>query len=157
MTTAFKQLFEAIKERAAKHGDQVKVNFVKQCLKRVNPKVMTIMNISHDNEWKFIPRPDDAPERGASNEAEFIASVKDRYYKQWLERVDKGEFDGKKRPDMHIGEDAPEDEEVDMAALARAEKEKAKEQAPVAIVNEEQEKEEDEKEEKKQELSLIHI
>lgn len=149
MTPAFKQLFEAIKERAKKHGDQIKVNFVKQCLKRVNPKVMTIMNIANDNEWKFIPKPDDAPERGASNETEFIASIKDRYYNQWLERVNNGEFDGKKRPDMHIGDDAPdEDEEVDMAALARAEKEKAQkvaeaEKTPVAIVNEPKEEEDD--------------
>ena len=152
MTPSFKQLFEAIKERAKNHGDQIKVNFVKQCLKRVNPKVMTIMNIANDNEWKFIPKPDDAPDRGASDEAEFIASVKDRYYKQWLERVKKGEFDGKKRPDMHIGDDAPdedESEEVDMAALARAEKEKAQkiaeaEKTPVAIINEPEEDEEDE-------------
>ena len=148
MTDAFKALFEAIKERAAKHGEQVKVNFVKNCLKRVNPKVMTIMNIANDTEWKFLPKPDDAPERGDSGEAEFIATTKDRYYKQWLERVNKGEFDGKKRPDMHIGEDAPEDEpeEVDMAALARAEKEKAEkiaeaEKTPVAIVNEPKEEE----------------
>jgi hypothetical protein len=146
MTDAFKALFEAIKERAEKHGDQIKVNFVKQCLKRVNPKVMTIMNIANDNEWKFLPKPDDAPERGDSGEAEFIAATKDRYYKQWLERVKNGEFDAKKRPDMHIGEDAPDEdetEEVDMAALARAEKEKAEkvaeaEKTPVAIVNEEE-------------------
>lgn len=154
MTPSFKQLFEAIKERAKNHGDQIKVNFVKQCLKRVNPKVMTIMNIANDNEWKFIPKPDDAPDRGASNEAEFIASTKDRYYKQWLERVKKGEFDGKNRPDMHIGDDAPdedESEEVDMAALARAEKEKAQkiaeaEKTPVAIINEPEEEEEEEEE-----------
>ena len=152
MTPSFKQLFEAIKERAKNHGDQIKVNFVKQCLKRVNPKVMTIMNIANDNEWKFIPKPDDAPDRGASNEAEFIAATKDRYYKQWLERVKKGEFDGKNRPDMHIGDDAPdedESEEVDMAALARAEKEKAQkiaeaEKTPVAIINEPEEEEEEE-------------
>lgn len=150
MTDAFKALFEAIKERAEKHGEQVKVNFVKNCLKRVNPKVMTIMNIANDTEWKFLPKPDDAPERGDSGEAEFIATTKDRYYKQWLERVNKGEFDGKKRPDMHIGEDAPEDktEEVDMAALARAQKEQAQkvaeaEKTPVAIVNEPKEEEED--------------
>src|SRR5210317_2057921 len=147
-TAAFVDLYEALKERAAKHGDEVKVNFVRNCLKRVNPKIMTIMNVANDNEWSFLPKPDDAPDKGASDEDSFIAQTKDRYYKQWLERVNKGEFD-KKRPDMHIGEDAPrEEEEVDMVALARAEKEKAQkiaaaEQAPVSIVNEPKEEEED--------------
>ena len=139
MTQAFKDIIDATKERASEHGEEVKVNFVKKCLQRVNPKVMTIMNIANDTEWKFIPRPDDAPDKGSDEEAEFIKEVKDRYYKQWLERVNKGEFD-KKRPDMHIGKDAPEEdatEEVDMAALARAEKEKAKKDAePVAVINE---------------------
>ena len=139
MTEAFKQLIDATKERASKHGDQVKVNFVKQCLQRVNPKVMTVMNIANDTEWKFLPRPDDAPEKGSPEEKEFIARTKDRYYKQWVERIEKGEFDGK-RPAMHIGEDAPEEdktEEVDMAALARAEKEKAKKASePVTMVDE---------------------
>lgn len=139
MTQAFKDIIDALKERASEHGEEVKVNFVKKCLQRVNPKVMTIMNIANDTEWKFIPRPDDAPEKGSDEETVFIKEVKDRYYKQWLERVNKGEFD-KKRPDMHIGEDAPEEdasEEVDMAALARAEKEKAKKKAtPVAVINE---------------------
>lgn len=139
MTQAFKDIIEALKERASEHGEEVKVNFVKKCLQRVNPKVMTIMNIANDTEWKFMPRPDDAPEKGTDEESEFIRSIKDRYYKQWLERVNKGEFD-KKRPDMHIGSDAPEEdksEEVDMAALARAEKEKAKKDTtPVAVINE---------------------
>lgn len=138
MTQAFKDIIEALKERASEHGEEVKVNFVKKCLQRVNPKVMTIMNIANDTEWKFIPRPNDAPEKGSDEEAVFIKEVKDRYYKQWLERVNKGEFD-KKRPDMHIGEDAPEEksEEVDMAALARAEKEKLKKASePVTMVNE---------------------
>ena len=135
MTQAFKDIIEALKERASKHGEEVKVNFVKKCLQRVNPKVMTIMNIANDTEWKFLPKPDDAPDKGSDQEAEFIANTKDRYYNQWFERVNKGEFD-KKRPDMHIGEDAPEEdasEEVDMAALARAEKAKAE---PVTVVNE---------------------
>lgn len=138
MTQAFKDIIEALKERASEHGEEVKVNFVKKCLQRVNPKVMTIMNIANDTEWKFIPRPNDAPEKGSDEEAVFIKEVKDRYYKQWLERVNKGEFD-KKRPDMHIGENAPEEksEEVDMAALARAEKEKLKKASePVTMVNE---------------------
>lgn len=136
MTPCFKRLFEALKERAESHGEEIKVNFVKQCLKRVNPKVMTIMNIANDTEWKFLPKPDDAPAKGSPDEPQFIAATKDRYYKQWLERVNKGEFDG--RPPMHIGEDAPEEksEEVDMAALARAEKEKAKASPPVTMINE---------------------
>jgi hypothetical protein len=156
MTQAFKDIIDALKERASEHGEEVKVNFVKKCLQRVNPKVMTIMNIANDTEWKFIPRPDDAPEKGSDGEAVFIKEVKDRYYKQWLERVNKGEFD-KKRPDMHIGEDAPEEdasEEVDMAALARAEKEKAKKDTtPVAVINEPEDDrrryEEEEEEERK--------
>src|SRR5210317_1410352 len=111
-TAAFVDLYEALKERAAKHGDEVKVNFVRNCLKRVNPKIMTIMNVANDNEWSFLPKPDDAPDKGASDEDSFIAQTKDRYYKQWLERVNKGEFD-KKRPDMHIGEDDPKEEEED--------------------------------------------
>ena len=133
-TEAFDKMFEAIKERVAEHGDVVKTNFLKHCLKRVNPKVMTVMNIANDTDWKFLPKPDDAPEKGSPDEAKFIADTKDRYYTQWAERISKGEFDGKKDEPAEPKE-SKEDEDIDMAALARAEKEKANAE-PVTMVNE---------------------
>ena len=132
-TEAFDKMFEAIKERVAEHGEAVKTNFLKHCLKRVNPKVMTVMNIANDTDWKFLPKPDDAPEKGSPEEAKFIADTKDRYYTQWAERIKKGEFDGKK--DEPAKPQESKEEDIDMAALARAEKEKAKAE-PVTMVNE---------------------
>lgn len=132
-TEAFDKMFEAIKERVAEHGEVVKTNFLKLCLKRVNPKVMTVMNIANDTDWKFLPKPDDAPEKGSPEEAKFIADTKDRYYTQWAERIKKGEFDGKK--DEPAKPQESKEEDIDMAALARAEKEKAKAE-PVTMVNE---------------------
>jgi hypothetical protein len=139
-TEAFLKLIDAFKKRRAGKGSAVAVNFTKNCLQRVNPKVMNIMNIANDKEWKFLPKPDDAPDKGSPEEQEFIAATKDRYYTQWLKRLEAGEFDGDKK--LHIGEDPPEEGvsedtggEIDMAELARKEKEK-KDEPSVAMVNE---------------------
>ena len=151
-TEAFLKLIDAFKKRKAGKGSVVAVNFTKNCLQRVNPKVMNIMNIANDKEWKFLPKPDDAPDKGSPEEQEFIAATKDRYYTQWLKRLEAGEFDGDRK--LHIGEDPPEEGvsedtggEIDMAELARKEKEK-KDEPSVAMVNEpdDEEPHEDEKE-----------
>lgn len=145
-TEAFLKLIDAFKKRKAGKGSVVAVNFTKNCLQRVNPKVMNIMNIANDKEWKFLPKPDDAPDKGSPEEQEFIAATKDRYYTQWLKRLEAGEFDGDRK--LHIGEDPPEEGvsedtggEIDMAELARKEKEK-KNEPSVAMVNEPDDEEE---------------
>jgi len=130
-TDELKDLLAATQERSNEKGFEVlevKKNFVERCLKRVHPKMVSILNFVNDTEWKFVPKPDNMPTSltqvlpGSKEEKELV-EVKNRYYKQWLERLQKGEFDPK--PPESKPKREEDDEEVDMVALANKEKEKA--------------------------------
>lgn len=138
-TDELKDLLGATQERSNEKGFEVlevKKNFVERCLKRVNPKMVSILNFVNDTEWKFVPKPDNMPAAltqvlpGSREEKELI-EIKNQYYKQWLERLQKGEFDPKSPESKPKREE--DDEEVDMVALANKEKEKADEESGTEV------------------------
>ena len=129
ITPACKQFLEAMKDRAEEHGDGVKKNFITKCLKRIHPDLMATHLFLKDDKWQFIPKPEDAPAAGSDEEKELMVEVKDRYYTQWLDRLNQGQFD----PKGTDTDTKPEEDDEGVDVMDLAHKPKTEESAPVEI------------------------
>lgn len=111
------KLNQALDERQAKHGDEVKLRFRDKCLTALDPSLTNIVFFLGDHARYIKPRLADGtpnpywpegeePPRDEAQRKEFYANIAQKIYEDWIKRTNAGEFD--RPPVIEAGADKVE-------------------------------------------------
>jgi len=98
------KLNQALDERQAKHGDEVKIRFRDKCLTALDPSLTNVIFFLGDHARYIKPRLADGtvnpywpegeePPRDEAQRKEFYAKIASKIYEDWIKRTMAGEFD----------------------------------------------------------------